>query len=47
MSHDEVSTFWDDYETFEIDFDPKLWKAELNLEEGEIILHRKGSTKSW
>ncbi len=42
MTEQEVSTYWDDYETFVINFDPKKWKIEISDSLDEIILHKKG-----
>jgi len=39
--------FFDDWETFVVNWNPKEWKAVIDLEEGEMTLHKKGSTKDW
>lgn len=45
MTEQEVSTYWDDYETFVINFDAKKWKIEISDSLDEIILHKKGDKK--
>jgi len=47
MSEENPSSYFDDWETFVINYDNKKWKPEFKPDEGEIVLHKKGSTKSW
>ena len=48
MGAEEIpDSYFDDHETFVINWNPKEWKPDIDIKNGEMRLHKKGSTRDW
>jgi hypothetical protein len=48
MSEDEnPHSYFDDWNTYVVNWNPKIWKPVIDEKTGELTLYKKGSTKDW